>query len=95
MIPPTDEELKEITLLESAIKPMQERLSRLKEQCREYGSLCTENYVCTVSAYKCTRIASLEDVMAVFGIETLEEHDLIRQSTSKMVKVTLKSHLLP
>lgn len=93
-IPPTDQELKEITILQEAIKPMQDQLNRLKEKCRDYGSLCTENYVCTVSSQTSTRIASLEEVKAVLGPEVLEENDLIRVSTHRIVRVTEKPSLI-
>lgn len=93
--PPTDKELEEVMDLEAQIRPLRDRLDELKMKCREAGSLCTENYVCTVSSQTSTRIASLEDVQAVLGLEVLETNDLIRVYTYKIVRVTEKSEILP
>lgn len=92
--PLTDRELEEIIDTEEVVKRLSMRLTELKSRCRDFGSFCTDNFVCTVSIQVSQRIASLEEVKAVIGMDVLEVNDLVRLTTSKIVKITQKPNVI-
>lgn len=90
----TDNELKELMFLQSALKSLEERIHELRTMCRRQGSFCTENYVCTITPQTRRGLAGMETVIDALGLELLKEHNLIRVSTFSIVKVAPKGLVL-
>lgn len=85
---PTDLELQLLIHFEDLKRRIDKQIHKIKDNCKEYGSFATENYICSVSEHERRGLAGIDQVAAVFGLETLRKHDLVKVTSYKTVEVT-------
>lgn len=84
--------LSELLELEANVKPMIRRINEIKEWCKEQGSFCTLQYVCSVQGRMQKRLIGLQAAIdAMGGEEALEELGLIQIIEFLTVHVGRKS----
>lgn len=86
----TDSILQELLNLESTVKIAQKRIVEIKEACKLKGSFATAYFVCSVYEQSARRLAPLDEVASVVGMDVLVKNNLINQTTYQVVKVTQK-----
>lgn len=88
IIRPTDSELEEFLFLQKLEKQTVKRLTELKDLCKQRGSFCQADYVCTVYEQEQTRLVGLKEAADAIGMQTLIQNDMVKVVSFCIVKVT-------
>jgi hypothetical protein len=90
---PTDYDLECYFRYDQFFKTTKAKLDLLKAELKDYGSCCTENWVCSVYPQSRRGLASMDLFIDVFGYDTLVTNNLIIQHDFLIVKVSPKTEL--
>lgn len=85
---PTDEQLAEYLEYKKAISILTAKMEYIRDLCKDVGSFCTQKHVCSVYEQDQTRLVGLDEVADALGWDKLDEYDLIKVVTFRIVKIT-------
>lgn len=86
----TNKILDELMHLEQQSKIIDARITEIRSACKDAGSFSTSKYVCAVTTQTRTGLASLALVETALGRQILEQHNLIKTTEYKTIKVCPK-----
>lgn len=86
----TDAVLEQYIVLKETEKAVKAELERIKEMLIAAGSFNTDYYVVAVLEQERRGVRPLNDIIKIFGIELVQEYDLISVSSFKKVVVSKK-----
>ncbi len=85
---PSDKQLREFLEIQQRIKDLEKRLGELKQLCKSVGTFSTDNYAVVIVEQTQERLASLQDVVKIFGYTKLQKYGLINAIKFSVVKVS-------